>query len=147
MWAERSTTIRGSVAHVEAVALWVSLDPESGRPLTLDQGFLDVYGSAAGGRVVRARLHHPSPPAEAEATPWFFRGADLDLLGHVNNAAYWMPVEEELVRGPDPDGVTAEIEFRGGAEAGDAWVLRHGDRRWIAQPAGQVVASLQVAPH
>ena len=65
------------------------------------------------GRRVRARLHHPAaPPADAPAPPWRFRGADLDLAGHVNNAVYWAALEEELVADEPAGGLAAEIEHR-----------------------------------
>jgi acyl-ACP thioesterase len=144
MWAERTTTVMGSAAAVEAVAVWVSLDPVTGRPKALDQPFVDVYGEAAAGRTVKARLHHPAPPADAAAAPWLFRRADLDVADHVNNAAYWAPVEEALLAREDLGALEAEVEFRGGADAGPATVLHAGDHWWITQPAGQVAASLSV---
>jgi acyl-ACP thioesterase len=145
MWAERTTTVTGSAGAVEAVAVWVSLDPVTGRPKTLDQPFVDVYGEAAAGRTVKARLHHPAPPGDAAASPWLFRRADLDVADHVNNAAYWAPVEEALLAREDLGALEAEVEFRGGAGPGPATVLRAGRHWWITQPAGQVVASLSVA--
>ena len=38
------------------------------------------------------------------------------MLDHVNNAAYWAPVEEELARRGTPRVRDAEIEFRGGLD-------------------------------
>lgn len=146
MWAERTTTITGEAAAVEAVALWVSLDPATARPQPLAPEFVRVYGEAAAGRVVKARLRHPAPPPDAEITPWRFRRAELDVMGHVNNTAYWQPAEEELVARGDLDALHAEIEFRGGAEAGEAFVARAGHRRWILQPRGTPVASLALGP-
>jgi acyl-ACP thioesterase len=142
-WAERRTTIEGERAFIEADALWVQVDPASGRPVPLDESFHAVYGAAVNGRQVKARLRHPGAPPDAEPAAWRFRATDLDLVGHVNNAAYWAPVEEELLTaGHEPERFDAEIEFRGGAIAGDAVILRAGERRWIAQPADEVVASL-----
>lgn len=144
MWAERTTTVTGATGAVEAVAVWVSLDPVTGRPKTLDQPFVDVYGEAAAGRTVKARLHHPAPPEDADASPWLFRRADLDVADHVNNAAYWAPVEEALLARGEPRALEAEVEFRGGAGPGPATVLHAGEHWWITQPPGQVVASLSV---
>src|SRR3954454_7323821 len=78
LWAERRTTVRGAQGgHVEAVALWVHLDPDGGRPRPLPAGFETVYGGAARGRRVRARLQHPpAPPADAARSAWTFRAAD-----------------------------------------------------------------------
>src|SRR4051794_23787675 len=143
LWAERRSTLRGAAgALVEAVAVWVHLDPRGARPRPLPAGFEAVYGAAAAGRRVGARLRHPAvPPAGAAERQWRFRAADLDLAGHVNNAVYWEVLEEELVgRGPD-GGLVAEIEHRAAADVGLASVLRAGDMRWVAA-GGEVVATL-----
>ena len=89
--AERRTTVRGDEGGlVEAVALWVHLDPSGGRPRPMPEGFEAVYGPSAAGRRVRARLRHPAEaPDGSAAAPWRFRAADLDLADHVNNAVYW----------------------------------------------------------
>ena len=145
LWAERRTTIRGAQrGHVEAVALWVHLDPDGARPRPLPEGFEAVYGAAANGRRVRARLHHPAePPAEAPRHPWTFRAADLDLADHVNNAAYWEVAEEEL-GGAEPHGAfRAEIEHRAPGAAGPAEVAADGAHRWIMSTDG-VLATLRV---
>ncbi len=148
LWAERSSLLccDGEVA-VEAVALWVHLQPGGARPKPLPAGFDAVYGPSAGGRRVRARLRHPAePPAGAAARPWHFRGADLDLAGHVNNAVYWEALEDELVASEPSGGLAAEIEHRAAAGAGEATVLADGPMRWITAPDGVVVATLTAAP-
>jgi acyl-ACP thioesterase len=144
LWAERRTTIRGGEgALVEAVALWVHLDLE-GRPRPLPEGFEAVYGAAAAGRRVRARLHHPAePPAGAATRPWIFRAADLDLADHVNNAVYWALLEEELARADPGGGYRAEIEHRAPGAAGAAEVASDGRHRWIMS-GGAVLATLTV---
>jgi acyl-ACP thioesterase len=137
LWAERSSTVRSDGGGlVEAVALWVHLDRTGSRPRPLPEGFDAVYSS---GRRVKARLHHPAePPPEAQRAPWRFRAAELDLAGHVNNAAYWQIIEEE-----EPQGAgTYEIEHRAPAAAGDATVLSAGPLRWIAAN-GTVFATLR----
>jgi acyl-ACP thioesterase len=142
MWAERRTSITGPAARVEAVALWVRIDEERGRPVPPGDACVAIYEESAGGRRVKARLRHPRPPADAQRAPWRFRAAELDLAGHVNNAAYWAIVEEELAAAPEPDAFDGEIEFRAGAQAGDAVVLRDGLRRWIVGPDGELSASV-----
>jgi acyl-ACP thioesterase len=142
MWAERRTTIDGDGgAAVEAVALWVHLDPASGRPRPLDDDQVAVWASSAGDRRVKARLRHPDPPAGAASGPWRFRRADLDIADHVNNAMYWTVLEEDL----DPAAAlprSAEIEYRGAALAGEALVRRDGGRWWVCAPDGTVHASI-----
>jgi acyl-ACP thioesterase len=145
LWAERRTTVRGEAGgRVEAVALWVHLDPEGLRPRPMPEGFEAIYGPAADGRRVRARLRHPpAPPDGAAAVAWRFRAADLDLAAHVNNAAYWEVVEEDLATGPEPsEPLDAEIEHRAPADAGDATIVRDGDMRWITGRDGELLASI-----
>jgi acyl-ACP thioesterase len=147
--AERRSTVRdgtGAGAAVEALALWVHLDPGGAHPRPLPAGFEAVYGPSAAGRRVRARLRHPpAPPAGAPVTPWRFRAADLDLAGHVNNAVYWQVLEEELVpAGPEPERIDAEIEHRAAADAGDAQVAAADGMRWVSA-GGEVVATIRVA--
>src|SRR3954452_23103660 len=144
LWAERRSTVRGAGGRplVEAVAVWVHLDARGVRPRPLPSGFEAVYGAAAAGRRVGARLAHPAVPAGGAAErPWRFRAADLDLAGHVNNAVYWEVLEEELVDRPPDGGLVAEIEHRAAADVGPASVLRAGDTRWVAVDGG-VVATL-----
>jgi acyl-ACP thioesterase len=147
--AERRSTVRsagGGRAAVEALALWVHLDPDGAHPRPLPDGFAAVYGAAAAGRRVRARLRHPTaPPPGASTAPWRFRAADLDLAGHVNNAVYWQVLEEELVGGTPPAGVDAEIEHRAAADAGDALVAAGDGMRWITAAGGELLATLQVS--
>jgi acyl-ACP thioesterase len=116
-WAERRTTVRfGDVGCVEAVGLWVHVDPSTGAPVPLPRGFHERWGSTANGRRVRASLRHGPPPAGTRAHEWPLRVADLDVLAHVNNAAYWVPVEEELARRDRSRVTRAEMEFRGGLD-------------------------------
>jgi acyl-ACP thioesterase len=127
-WAERRTDLNlGDAdgdereAFARAVALWVLLDVETGRPIPLTTGFDAVYGEAAAGRRVGQRLRHGRPPAGAPGRRWPLRVTDVDVLGHVNNAAYWSPVEEMLAElAPRRRVARAELEFRGGLDPSDA---------------------------
>jgi acyl-ACP thioesterase len=139
-WAERRTTISG---RVEAVALWVAIDPATLRPARVDH-LAGVYGESAGDRRVRAGLFHPTPPAEAAARPWPLRRADLDVGGHVNNAAYWQALEEELADHDPAAGLYAEVEHRVPCGVEDAVLLSAGERRWVAKADGTVLASFVV---
>lgn len=148
MWAERRTSITRvgeEESDVEAVSLWVHLDPTSWRPVPLGAEETTLYGVSAQGRRVTARLHHPLPDSAHERSRWIFRAAELDIAGHINNAAYWQPLEEELLSGPDPDRVDAELEFRTPAQPGEKVLVRDGPRRWIVDPAGELHASIAVA--
>lgn len=98
-WAERRTSLVGSGGgHMEAASLWVFVNPVTGRPARLSAEFHATYDEAAGGRTVSARLRHGPPPDDAMSRPWPLRATDLDGLAHVNNAATWSAVEEELAR-------------------------------------------------
>ena len=104
-------------ARVDVASLWVHLTAE-GRPARLPAWFVDTYGAAALGRTVSSRLALPAPPADADARPWALRATDLDVLGHVNNAATWAAVEDELAAaGAHP--WRAELEYAAAIEPGE----------------------------
>jgi acyl-ACP thioesterase len=124
-WAERRTSVTsdGSDASVEVASLWVHLGPGD-RPAPLPAAFVDAYGAAAGDRTVTARLRHRGTPGPgATARPWALRSADLDVLEHVNNAATWQAVEDELWRRRVVPA-RAELEYRDALDPGDEVVLR-----------------------
>jgi acyl-ACP thioesterase len=145
MWAERRTSISGPGARVEAVGLWVRIDEERGRPIPPGERCVRIYEQSADGRRVKARLRHPGPPPDASRSVWRFRASELDMADHVNNSAYWAIVEEELAAGPEPTAFDGEIEFRAGAQAGDALVLSSGPLRWIQGADGELSASMLLA--
>lgn len=154
MWGERRTTVTRpgqSEPDAEAVAIWVHLDPQDWRPTPFHPDELALYGAAAAGRRVTARLRHPPPrPGADSARSWTFRATELDIAGHINNAAYWTPLEDELQR-TEPETIDAEIEFRTPCQPGpkliigDPGELRGGSRRWITEEAGENVASVLVS--
>jgi len=119
-WAERTTRlyVNGRLC-VEAVSIWAHTHPELGAPIPLPPGFAAVWGATAAGRKVSARLRHRAPPADATRTAWPLRATDIDIVGHVNNAAYWAAVEDELARRDRPRVHRAEIEFRAGLDPAD----------------------------
>jgi acyl-ACP thioesterase len=95
-WAERRMSMVGERGgRVEISTLWVQVDVATMAPTRLTPRFLEVYGEAAGGRRVSSRLWLGDPPEGAARRPWPLRAVDIDLLGHVNNAAYWAAVEEQ----------------------------------------------------
>jgi acyl-ACP thioesterase len=107
-WAERRTSISGAAgASIDAVSLWVQIDPTNGRPTALGDVFHTNYGEAAAGRRVSSRLVLP-PPDGSPVRPWAVRAVDLDPYEHVNNASQWAILEEVL---PPGRGLgTAELE-------------------------------------
>ena len=118
-WAERSTQLRGGRgARIDAAALWVHLDPATGVPRRLAPKFEDVFGPSATGRKVGATLQHPPAPAADGTLEWVPRWCDLDVLGHVNNAAYWTAVLEAVATRGLRAPYRAEIEHRAPVSAG-----------------------------
>ena len=121
-WAERRTVLRGDAGgHVEAAVLWVHVDPDTAMPKRLGEEFLEIYGSSTAGRRVRARLQLPDPSGNAAGEPWAFRFVDYDVLGHVNNAAYWGVVEEHVAG--SGGRLRAELEYRAAIDPNDAVTL------------------------
>jgi acyl-ACP thioesterase len=148
MWAERRTSVSapGSAeSQIEAVTLWVHLDPLSWRPIPVGEKEALVYGPSAGGRRVSARLRHPGPSWEEPRSIWSFRATELDIAGHINNAAYWEPLEEELLAGPELERLDVELEYRAPAQPGEKQLLRDGTRRWIVGEQREVHASILLA--
>jgi acyl-ACP thioesterase len=135
-WAERTTTIAGADGPlVQARAVWAAVSQADGRPVPLSGGFMRVYGAAAGGRTVSARLSHPRPspdPGPAGGPgfaggpggrDWPLRAADFDTAGHVNNAVHWAVVEDVLAAAGWLPAV-AELEYHRAIGPGCTPVLR-----------------------
>lgn len=148
-WAERRTSIAGERAAIEATAIWVFVD-DRGRPSRLPPEFFEHWGASAGDRKVSARLSHddPSTSALGSAVPWPLRRTDFDVVGHVNNAAYWSAAEELLSVGPG----RWEIEFRDGVPEGttQVGVVVEGASMWWTTAGDdgdcRVHASVRTAP-
>ncbi|MGI9644143.1 MAG: acyl-[acyl-carrier-protein] thioesterase [Ilumatobacteraceae bacterium] len=145
-WAERRTSITGARgAAIETVALWVQVDPATGRPAGLASNFHDIYGEAAAGRQVSTRLRLDAPTEGLERRPWMVRRVDLDPFHHVNNAVHWAVLEE--LRAGSRVGV-AETEFlvpvdletpmEVAIDGPSAWLVAgpkvHSAFRWTAAP-------------
>ncbi len=149
MWAERRTDIvnrdaaDGAAPDVEAVSLWVHLDAEHWRPSPLTQAEMDTYGGMPA-RKVSARLRHPTPEASGGGSGWLFRATECDIADHVNNAAYWQPLEEELLGGSDPERLDVEIEYRAPAQPGPKRVVSNGAYRWIVGDGDELHASIRL---
>lgn len=128
-WAERRISISGDRgASIEAAALWVHLDPSTGRPKLLPARFGTEFAAAAAGREVTARQTIEAVPVgapDATLRQWYPRSTDIDILDHVNNAIGWAVVEQALADrlattgflpgsagDPRADEFRALIEFR-----------------------------------
>ena len=91
MWAERRTTITRDgidAPDVEAVSLWVHLDPASWRPVPFDEAEVAAYGDAAAGRRITARLRHPAPAPQAPAaSTWYYCQSSKSFYPYVTQCA------------------------------------------------------------
>ena len=123
-WAERRTSLNGSEGgRMEAAALWVHVDPVTGRPARLTDEFHATYDEAGAGRQVPSKLHHGPPPDGLDGRAWPLRVSDLDGLGHVNNAATWAAVEQAVAEvGLQPQ--LAELEYPGAIGPDDDVISR-----------------------
>ncbi len=125
-WAERLTNVRGDGgSDVTARALWVFVDRD-GHPRALPSTFLELYPVPVGRTRISPKLRLPGPPESPAVTrsSWPVRAADFDVLGHMNNAAYWEPIDELLATTfPDASVTRAELEYRGGIEPGEHVVV------------------------
>lgn len=146
--AERSTSVTGDLGgSVEAVAIWVHVDPETRMPARLPPEFDRIYGPSAGERRARSSLRHPpAPPADAERHEWTFGRSDIDIAGHVSNLWYWQVAEEFLDFSPLRSGTAIlEAEFRSGIGHGTATVHRSDSMLWISDAAGTVAGTLSIS--
>jgi acyl-ACP thioesterase len=121
--ALRCTSLIGDRGgRIEAEMTWIHLGADL-QPQRLGERFLAVYGESAAGRRASTRLGLPGPPDAAARVEWRLRATDVDRLRHVNNAAYWAPVEEHLsARLRDPHRAT--LEYRQPLDLGDVVELR-----------------------
>lgn len=149
-WAERRLTVSGpGGVHYEVATLWVCIDPTSGRPHRLTEQFHRFYGEAAGDRRVSARQVNPAIAADADrdrCRPWQVRRTDLDVYGHVNNAAYWAAVEQWAERWSGPR--RTRLEYGGGLAGIDRVdiLVDEFERPDIADGGGTVLALWWLAP-
>jgi acyl-ACP thioesterase len=101
---------------MQARAVWAAVARDSGHSVPLGPAFHRLYGKAAQGRTVSARLSLPAPPsadgqdAVHPGRAWPLRASDFDMAGHVNNSVHWAAVEDVLAEaGWLPSG--AELEY------------------------------------
>lgn len=110
-WAERTTTLAGRDGDlIQGTAVWVATERGTGRPRPLGPEFHRLYGAAAAGRSVTARLFHPPPDGTPASQAWPLRASDFDPAGHVNNTVHWAVVEDVLA-GAGWLPASAEVEY------------------------------------
>jgi acyl-ACP thioesterase len=133
--------VRGG--RVEAESIWIHLDHDL-RPLRHDARFLETYGDSAAGRRAPTRFTLAAP-ASTSGDAWSFRSTDIDRLGHVNNAAYWVPLEDRWGArlGGRP---RATLEYRQPVDLGEPIALvEEGDAVWLVA-GGEVRSAARLDP-
>lgn len=117
--ARRWSLVGDRGGAIEVDSTWVHLDRDA-RPARIGDGF-DEYAEAAQGRSASTRLTLPDPPGDAPRAPWPLRATDVDVMGHVNNAAYWSAVEHYLyAAGHDlRHPVRARLDYRRPLDLGE----------------------------
>ena len=129
--AARRTSLAGDRGGaIEAESVWIHLD-RALRPARFGERFLSVYAPTAEGRGVSTRFSLAAPPADSTRAPWPLRATDVDLLGHVNNAAYWAAVEE-VAAGSLGEPLRAELEYRQPIDLGETVEV-------VSAPGGRAV--------
>jgi acyl-ACP thioesterase len=142
--ARRTSVVGDRGGHVEAEMIWIHLGADL-QPQRLGERFLSIYGASAEGRRASTRLELPGPTVGAAVAPWRLRRIDVDQLGHINNAAYWPPVEElwaERLREPH----RAVLEYRQPLDLDDALELSHDEAHAWFVVAGDVRAAAAILP-
>lgn len=143
-WAERRTNVYvGDQLVIEASSLWVPVDPR-GFPVRIPQMFHDIFGEAMAGRKISGRVPVTVPPPEARRRPWPLRRADLDVIGHVNNAAVWQAVAEVF----DAPLSSVDVIHHGSVEDGhQVELVTHGQSLWLLVDGEVRVAAHVVLDH
>jgi acyl-CoA thioester hydrolase len=78
----------GKTAALTAVTDWVFVDAVTGRPRRVPGEMEARFGMAVDAGAPRTPYRAPAPPAEPARSTYRVRWAELDSLGHMNNAAY-----------------------------------------------------------
>ncbi|HEU5362584.1 MAG TPA: acyl-ACP thioesterase domain-containing protein [Gaiellaceae bacterium] len=142
--ARRYSITGANGGRVDAESIWIHLGHDL-RPRRLDERFLAVYGISAAGRRAPTRFSLPGPDG-APGRKWRFRATDVDRLGHVNNAAYWVPLEVHWAGRLDPP-VHAILEYRQPVDLGDTVELvADGDLAWLVAGAEVRAAARYTTP-
>ena len=122
--ASRRLSLEGDRGgRVELDSVWVHLGRDA-KPARIED--FGPYAESAGDHPVSTRLELQAPGPGAKRTAWPLRATDLDVLGHVNNAAYWHAVEHRLPEaGIDPRRpFRARLDYRHALDLEDGVELR-----------------------
>jgi acyl-ACP thioesterase len=143
--AARRTSLHGDRGGaIETETIWIHVDA-SGRPARHTDAFLRVYAPVAQGRRAPTRLELPPRPKVFWATSWRFRVTDEDRLGHVNNAAFWAPVEEQFYDAL-AEPLVAVVEYRKPIDVAEDVLVAHEDNMLWLVVESEVRASARLDP-
>ena len=145
-WAERRTQFLSldGAPLIDAASLWVHVDKDTLMPSRVPADVAESLAPSANGRKVNARLilkdETFADGTQVDSSPWPMRFVDYDTVGHMNNAAYWAPVEEHLsshraLRAP----MRAVVEHANQVDPGarvDRRIARRGDSELEMQLVG-----------
>jgi acyl-ACP thioesterase len=142
--AARRYSIAGAGGgRVEAESIWIHLGHDL-RPLRHDTRFLETYGTSAAGRKAPTRFTLAAPTRTTGAA-WSFRSTDIDRLGHVNNAAYWVPLDDRWAARLD-GRPRATLEYRQPVDLGEpVELVEEGASAWIVA-GGEVRSAARLDP-
>ena len=137
-WAERRTQINSVDGEplIEAASLWVHIDKDTMQPSRVPADVTESLVPSADGRRVNARLILKDADfaagTQSDDAAWPLRFVDYDTVGHMNNAAYWAPVEEHLaahrdLRAPMRAVVEHVVQVDPGATVNRRTASRNGD--------------------
>jgi acyl-CoA thioester hydrolase len=141
----------GATPALAAVTDWVFVDVTTGRPRRVPDEMEARFGMAVDAGAPRTPWHAPQAPAEPGRSTYQVRWAELDSLGHMNNAAYldllvqgtldvlgglgW-PIERLAESGAAPYVWSGDVEYLDEVRFGD----RLETLTWFAPAAGGLEA-------
>ena len=159
-WAERRTRIESLDGAVlaDAASLWVHVDSTTLAPSRVPDDVAHVLGESSAGRKVNARLllgrDDEAPLGRTRDTGafgWPLRFADFDVVGHLNNAAYWEALEEVLagvrsLRAPLRAVMEHVAQVEPGGRLDVSWIGDDTERRLTLVENGDVRAEAWAGP-
>ncbi|GAB3129445.1 hypothetical protein GCM10027289_11930 [Tsukamurella serpentis] len=98
-WCNMRVTLRDTAGgHVETEAFWIRFSADSGMPTHISDGGMEYLQRYVAETRLRwkALNTEPTPPPSSDDREFALRATDYDPFRHLNNAAYWQLVEDDL---------------------------------------------------
>ena len=99
-WTDMRVRITGDDGGlIETMGFWINISSTTGMPTRISDTALAFLAETTAEQRLRWRpwLTEPAPPESESDKVFPLRATDIDQYNHVNNAAYWHAVEEQLV--------------------------------------------------